>query len=63
MNFPIAAIDAFMETYKVIIEQDMPGWDISKFHTKYQEVDEKYLGKRFYDITEALILGAIKKKS
>ncbi len=60
MNFPIVATDPSMETYKIIIEQDMPGWDISRFHTKYQEVDEKYLGKRFYDITEALILGAVK---
>jgi hypothetical protein len=63
MNFPIVAIDSFMQTYKIIIEQDMSGWNISRFHVKYQGIDDKFLGKRFYDIPETLVLGTDKKKS
>lgn len=62
LSFPIVAVDKSMETYKLVIDYDMTGWEISQFHIKYQNVDKKYLGKRFYDITEALVIDSGKKR-
>ncbi len=62
MSFPIVAIDKNAETYKIVIESDMSGWDISQFHIKCQNVDKKYLGKKFYDISEISVLCPSKKK-
>lgn len=61
MDFEIVAIDESSQTYKLITE-DIDGWIISKFHLKHQDVDEKYLGRRFYDLSESLVLGKTKKK-
>lgn len=62
LSFPIVAIDKNMQTYKIIIEYDMTGWEINHFHIRHQNVDKKSLGKRFYDITETFILGPGKKR-
>lgn len=62
INFPIIAVDEFLKNYKIIIEPDMSGWIISKFHTKYQNIDEKFLGKKFYDIPESIIINSVKNK-
>lgn len=62
MSFPIVAIDEHMQTYKIIIEPDMPGWNISKFHVNHLNVNEKFLGNKFYDISESLILNVIPVK-
>ena len=63
MTFTVVAVDEPMGTYKVVIPEDVSGWIISRFHIKFQHVDEKFLGKKFYDITESLILDKVKKRS
>ena len=39
--------------YSVLLPDDYLGWKIDKFNILFQKVDEKYLGKIFYDITTA----------
>ena len=55
--FEIIGIDSTLETYKMLIADNMIGWDVSKFHIQFQHVDKVFLGKKFYDITESLIIG------
>ena len=52
---PIVAINESQGTYKLILDDDVLGWVISKFHVRYEHVDEKYLGKNFYDVSESYI--------
>lgn len=59
MNFPIVAVDKVFQLYKIMIDQDIYGWYISKFHIKHQDIDAKLIGRKFYDITESLILNVI----
>jgi hypothetical protein len=59
-NYLIAAINN--DYYTIIIDDNMIGWNISKFHIKYQNIDDKLLNKKFYDVTEEMILGLAPKK-
>lgn len=43
-------------TYSIMIPDDFSGWYISKFHTINCNVREEFLGKKFFDITEASIV-------
>ena len=54
-DYPIVSINEFQGTYKLIIDDDVQGWIISKFHVQYEHVDNKYLGKKFYDVVELYI--------
>jgi hypothetical protein len=56
LSFLIVAIDKNMETYKLIIDHDMIGWEINQFHIKRQNVDPKHLGKRFYDVIDDFVI-------
>jgi hypothetical protein len=47
--------------YMILLSDDYRGWKIDKFNTLFQGVDEKYLGKIFYDITEAYFVEKEKK--
>lgn len=60
MYFPVVAIDETLESCKIIIEEDMPGWYITRFHIEFEDVDPSFMGAKFYDISESLILS--KKK-
>lgn len=62
MTFPIVSVDETTQTYKVIVPNDVSGWIISKFHIQFQHVSDKFMGKRFYDIAESLVLDKVKKK-
>jgi len=43
-------------TYKLVIPDDYIGWKVGKFHMEYQEINEKWLGKKFYEITNEFII-------
>lgn len=62
MYFQIISIDEVAQSYKILIEPDMSGWDINKFHVKHQRVDDKLIGSKFYDVAESLIVEEKKKK-
>lgn len=51
-EFIIIAVDKKHESYYVLLDDDMVGHIISKFHTKHYGVDEKFLGKKFLEIKE-----------
>lgn len=55
-SFLVIGIDHMMKTYKIIIDDDMVGWIINSFHIKHQHIDEKFINKKFTDITESFIL-------
>jgi len=55
-TYPIAIKHEMEQSYTIIIDDDIVGWYISKFHVKYNNVDEKYLNKKFYDVTEEFIV-------
>lgn len=55
-TFPIATISEYLQTYTIIIDDDMLGWIIDGFHIVHCGVDRKFLGKKFYDIVDDLIL-------
>ena len=61
MSFPIVYVDNTMQLYKIIIEPDMTGWEISQFHINHYDIDPKFIGKKFYDITESLVVTKIIK--
>lgn len=55
-QFQIVSIDTVMETYKIILDDDIVGWTITEFHIEYQKVPKVFKGKKFYDISEIHIL-------
>lgn len=55
-TFTIVIKHELEQSYTIIIDDDMVGWYISVFHVKHNKVDEKYVGKKFYDVTEEFIL-------
>lgn len=55
-SFQIVAKDEFMETYKIIIDDDMVGWQIGEFHIEHEKVPAAFKGKKFYDIHESFVL-------
>ena len=57
--FTIVYVNPRDETYMINIDDNMLGWYISEWHVKFYYVDKKYLGTKFVDITESMI---IKKK-
>lgn len=59
-HFQIVSKDETNQTYKVIIENDMLGWDISMFHIQHEKVPVAFNGKKFYDVPEIFILGKYK---
>lgn len=57
-EFIIVAVNEQCQLYTIIIDDNMNGWIISQFHIKHCNVNPKYLGKKFYDITEPYVLKA-----
>jgi hypothetical protein len=51
-KFQVIGLNESMKTYKIIIDDDMIGWQISQFHIDHEGVAKAFLGKRFYDISE-----------
>lgn len=60
-NFVVVAINKTFATIKVILPDDMQGWDISDFHVQHEKVDPSLKGKKFYDVHESLVLGIVPK--
>ena len=54
--FQIVAKDPLMESYTVIVDDDMVGWIISKFHVEHWNVPKAFLGKKFFEVTENYII-------
>jgi len=42
--------------YIILIEDHMVGWTLSNSHVQNNEVDEKHIGKKFYEISEEFII-------
>jgi hypothetical protein len=42
--------------YMVLIDTDMVGWTVSSSHVMYYDIDPKFLGSKFYDVTEEFII-------
>lgn len=38
--------------YMIVVEDDMTGWIVTDFHIIHMEVDKKYRGKKFFDVSE-----------
>lgn len=53
--FPIVMLNHLEETYSIMIDDDMIGWFISKFHVENNGADKKLIGKKFYDVTDDMI--------
>lgn len=51
-KFQIVGINEAMKAYKIIIDDDITGWQISQFHIDHEGIAKAFLGKRFYDISE-----------
>jgi ribosomal protein S19 len=58
--FPIVMLHQMEQSYTIIIDDDMLGWQISEFHVKHNKVDKSLIGKKFYDVVDDWI---VKKKS
>ena len=56
-SFQIVAKDEIMHTYKIIVGDDMLGWQISSFHIEHEGVAAAFRGKKFYDLHEQFVLG------
>lgn len=55
-KFQIIGVDPMMESYRLVIDDEMIGWEISNFHIEYENVPKGFKGKKFWDITESYIL-------
>lgn len=42
--------------YIIVIDDDIIGWTISKYHVEYNEVNQKHIGSKFYEICEEFIV-------
>ena len=58
--FPIVMLHQMEQSYTIIIDDDMLGWQISEFHVKHNKVDKSLIGNKFYDVVDDWI---VKKKS
>ena len=56
-SFEIIYIDDKYDSYGVIVDENMIGWLVSNYHIKILKVNEKFNGKRFYELTENNIIG------
>lgn len=61
-SFQIVAKNEVTQTYKIIIDDDMVGWQISQFHVDYENVAKAFNGKKFYDVVENCIVGLKNEK-
>lgn len=55
-SFQIVSRDEVLQTYKIIIDDDMVGWTISEFHIQHQGVASAFKYKKFWDVTEEYIV-------
>ena len=53
-EFLIVYFDERTQFYTLILDDDITGWIISKWHVKYLNISDKYIGKRFYDVPETV---------
>lgn len=56
-SYQVVAKDELMKTYKIILDDDMLGWQISMFHIQHERVPVAFQGKKFYDVQETFVLG------
>lgn len=59
--FHIAIVHPREQTYSIIIDDDIIGWTIGKFHVEHNHVDKSLVGKRFYDVNDDMIIKIVKK--
>jgi len=52
----IGVPNKYTEYYTILIDSNMLGWTINKFHIDFLDIDKKYLGKKFFDIDESFIV-------
>lgn len=57
---PVSALSED-KIYTIVLPDDYLGWNINEFHIKHQDVDPKFRGKKFWDVTEEYIEKDIKK--
>jgi hypothetical protein len=43
-------------SYMILIEPNMIGWNVSKSHQLYYDLNEGLLGRKFYDVTDDFIV-------
>lgn len=55
-EFEIIIVHSKLETYTIVLPDDFVGWVIDTFDLNHYHVDNKFFGKRFWDITEEFIL-------
>jgi len=42
--------------YIILIDDDMIGWTLSIYHVNNNDIEEQYVGKKFYEISEEFII-------
>lgn len=56
--FEIIAIDPVQESYMILVDDDMLGWNIGEWHIIYRNIDPKFKNKKFYELMEEFIIKA-----
>lgn len=59
LSFTILSISKIQDTpyhtFTILLPEDFLGWKVGRFHIEHLNIDPKYLGKKFFDITEAYL--------
>ena len=55
--YQVVAKNEMFATYKIIIDDDMVGWQISSFHIEHEGVPVAFKGRKFYDVHENFVIG------
>ena len=58
--FKIVLINETCQLYSIVIDDDMLGCYLDTFHVAHCNLDKKYLGKKFVEINDSLILKVVK---
>lgn len=56
-SYQVVAKNELMNTYKIIIDDDMVGWQVSTFHVEYERVPAAFKGRKFYDVHASFVIG------
>lgn len=56
INKSFIIIAKYDSSYSVAIDDDMLGWTINNFHIDHHKVNKKYLGQKFSDINDEMIV-------
>jgi hypothetical protein len=64
-QFEIIAInqiypESLYHMHTILVEDNMIGWIIGKFHTQHYKINQSFYGKKFWDLTEEFMQPVLK---